>query len=121
MPRLDALALIRGADLFAAASRTETQGLVLAEALTTGLPVVALAGPGVADSVRDGVDGLIVPAEPSGERTLRLADAMRRLADEPDLRSAFAAAALAGASRFSVESPITSMVVLYRELLDERP
>ena len=64
-PRQEALALIKGADLFVAASRTETQGLVLAEALAAGLPVVALDGPGVADSVRNEVDGLVVPAEPA--------------------------------------------------------
>ena len=55
-------------DLFAFASRTETQGLVLAEALAAGLPAVAVEGPGVADSVRDGVDGRIVPAEPAATR-----------------------------------------------------
>ena len=68
LPRLEALALLRGADLFAFASRTETQGLVLAEALAAGLPAVAVEGPGVADSVRDGVDGRIVPSEPADSR-----------------------------------------------------
>ena len=117
LPRLEALAIIKGADLFVAASRTETQGLVLAEALCAGLPVVALAGPGVADSVRDGIDGLIVPAEPAGERMMRLGDALRQLVDEPELRATLGAAALAGAPRFSVASRIASMVALYRELL----
>ncbi len=69
-PRQEALALVKAADLLATASRTETQGLVLAEALAAGLPVVALSGPGVADSVRDGVDGLVVPAEPADERRI---------------------------------------------------
>ena len=64
LPRLEALARLRAADLFAFASRTETQGLVLAEALAAGLPAIAIEGPGVADSVRDGVDGRIVAAEP---------------------------------------------------------
>ncbi len=119
--RGDALALIKGADLFAAASRTETQGLVLAEALAAGLPVVALDGPGVADSVRDGVDGLIVPAEPAGERQARLAAALRDLSRDPNRRSALAAAAVAGAERFSVAARISGMVGLYRELLAGPP
>ncbi|MEX1157069.1 MAG: glycosyltransferase [Chloroflexota bacterium] len=117
LPRIEALAMIKGADLFAAASRTETQGLVLAEALSAGLPVVALAGPGVADSVRDRIDGLIVPAEPAGERSVRLAAALRQLIDEPELRATLGAAAVEGASRFSVESRIAGVVALYRELL----
>ncbi len=64
VPRLEALSVVAGADFFAFASQTETQGLVLAEALAVGLPVVALAGPGVEDSVRDGVDGMVVAHEP---------------------------------------------------------
>ena len=118
-PRLEALALIKGADLFAAASRTETQGLVLAEALACGLPVVAVDGPGVADSVRDGIDGLVVQGEPAGERQSRLAGALRALLDDPTRRAEMADAALDGAERFSVSARIGSTVDLYRELLAE--
>lgn len=117
LPRSDALGLAKGADLFVAASRTETQGLVLAEALTVGLPVVALEGPGVGDSVRDDVDGLIVPGEPVGERRQRLAAALRGLLRDPARRAAMAAEAVAGADRFDVAARIASIVALYRELL----
>lgn len=119
-PRPEALSLVKAADLFVSASRTETQGLVLAEALALGLPVVALDGPGVADSVRDGVDGIIVPAEPAGERRTRLAQALRALSGDPDRRATLAAAAMAGASRFSVSARIGAMIALYREVLAER-
>lgn len=119
-PRPEALALIKGADLFAAASRTETQGLVLAEALAVGLPVVALDGPGVADSVRDGIDGLVVAAEPAGERRRRLAETLGRLGGDADRRAALGTAAAAGAGRLSVSARIDAMLALYRELLAER-
>jgi 1,2-diacylglycerol 3-alpha-glucosyltransferase len=119
-PRSLALALLKGADLFVATSQTETQGLVLAEALAAGLPVVALEGPGVADSVRDGVDGLIVAAEPTAERPARVAAALRDLSRDPARRTALAAAALAGADRFDVATRVAEMVELYRELLAER-
>jgi 1,2-diacylglycerol 3-alpha-glucosyltransferase len=118
-PRREALALVKGADLFMAASRTETQGLVLAEALAVGLPVVALDGPGVSDSVRDGVDGFIVPADPAAERRARLAEAVRGLCLDPDRRASLSATALAGADRFSVAARIGEVVALYRELLVE--
>ncbi|HLE89105.1 MAG TPA: glycosyltransferase [Candidatus Limnocylindria bacterium] len=117
LPRVEALALLKGADLFASASRTETQGLVLAEALAGGLPVVAIDGPGVADSVRDGVDGVVVPAEPVAERAARLAAALGDLGHDPARRAALAAAALGGATRFSAASRIREVVALYRELL----
>jgi 1,2-diacylglycerol 3-alpha-glucosyltransferase len=116
-PRQEALALIKGADLFVSASRTETQGLVLVEALAAGLPVVALEGPGVADAVRAGIDGLIVPAEPGDGRRLRLAVALRGLIGDADERSRLAAAAGADADRFSVTARIDSMAGLYRELV----
>ena len=116
-PRQEALALLKGADLLASASRTETQGLVLAEALAAGLPVVALDGPGVADSVRDDVDGLIVAAEGGEERRAALAAAVRGLIRDPARRARLAAAARADADRFSIRACIGSMVELYWELL----
>jgi len=48
------------ADAFVFASRTETQGLVLIEAMAMGLPVVALSAMGTADILRDG-QGARVP------------------------------------------------------------
>lgn len=119
LPRREALSLAKGADLLLAASRTETQGLVLSEALAVGLPVVALAGPGVTDSVRDGVDGIVVPVEPTGDRRARLAAAVRGLVGDPARRATLAEAAVDGADRFDVATRIGSMVALYRELLEE--
>lgn len=52
-------------DLFAFASLSETQGLVLAEAMAAGAPVVAIDAPGARDVVVDGVNGqlLVEPDE----------------------------------------------------------
>jgi glycosyltransferase involved in cell wall biosynthesis len=119
-PHAVALAMAKGADLMISSSRTETQGLVLAEALALGLPVVALDGPGVTDSVRDGIDGLIVRGSQPGEEARRLADALRSLVRDPARRSALAAEALAGSSRLDAGVRISSMVALYRELLDRQ-
>jgi 1,2-diacylglycerol 3-alpha-glucosyltransferase len=117
LPRPEGISLIRGADLFAFASRTETQGLVLAEALAAGLPVVALEGPGVGDSVRDGVDGVIVPAQPSTDRAARMANAIGVLAADPARRSALAASAAEGATRFEATRRVDEIAVLYREVM----
>jgi 1,2-diacylglycerol 3-alpha-glucosyltransferase len=119
LARRDALAIVKGADLFLFASRTETQGLVLAEALALGVPVVALDGPGVKDSVRDGVDGLIVGGDAAGEpeRQRQLAGALLELARSPARLAALADGATAGAARFDVSARIATTVSLYRELL----
>lgn len=49
-------------DVFAFASKSETQGMVVAEAMAAGIPVVALDAPGVREVVRDGVNGRLLPA-----------------------------------------------------------
>ena len=117
LPRSDALARLRGGDLFVFASRTETQGLVLAEALSAGLPAVAVDGPGVADSVRDGVDGIIVAALREPGRAERLATAIGELAGDEARRRQLAGRALADAGRFSVAGRVGETEALYRSLL----
>jgi 1,2-diacylglycerol 3-alpha-glucosyltransferase len=117
MPRLEALAAVAGADLFAFASQTETQGLVLAEGLSLGLPVVALAGPGVEDSVRDGVDGVVVRPAAGDDPARALGQAIATLASDPQRRAAMAGAARQGAQRFDVARRIEETVALYRQLL----
>jgi glycosyltransferase involved in cell wall biosynthesis len=56
LPRLYA-----SADAFLFASLTETLGLVVLEAMASGLPVIAPAAGGVADHLRDEVNGIVVP------------------------------------------------------------
>lgn len=50
-------------DLFVFASETETQGLVLLEAMACGLPVVSIASMGSKDVLRDGEGCLVAKAE----------------------------------------------------------
>jgi glycosyltransferase involved in cell wall biosynthesis len=47
-------------DVFAFASKSETQGMVLNEAMAAGLPVVALDAPGTRDMVIDGHNGRLI-------------------------------------------------------------
>lgn len=69
-------------DIFAFASRSETQGMVLTEAMAARTPVAALDGPGVRDLVVDGVNGkLAVEEDPKN-----LAAALGWLADLPPER-----------------------------------
>lgn len=50
-------------DVFGFASHSETQGIVVAEAMAAGAPVVALSAPGVDDVVRDEVNGRLLQEE----------------------------------------------------------
>lgn len=49
-----------GSDMFVYASQTETFGRVVAEAMSAGLPVVALSAPALTDLVDDGITGRLV-------------------------------------------------------------
>jgi 1,2-diacylglycerol 3-alpha-glucosyltransferase len=115
--REHALGLLKACELFAFASRTETQGLVLAEALACGVPVVALQGPGVSDTVRDGIDGVVVRRDPEAAAPERLASALLDLASDPERRDAMARNAREGAPRFALQLRIGEVVKLYRETL----
>ena len=50
-------------DVFAFASKSETQGIVIAEAMAAGVPVVALDAPGVREVVDDGENGFLLSGE----------------------------------------------------------
>lgn len=54
------LAWYRQADLFLFPSKTDTQGLVLAEAMACKTPVLALEGPGQQAIIRNGYNGYVV-------------------------------------------------------------
>lgn len=47
-------------DIFVYASKSETQGMILTEAMYSGLPIVAVRAPGARDIIQDGETGFLV-------------------------------------------------------------
>ena len=84
----------QAADIFVFASTSETQGLVISEAMAAGVPIVAVDDLAVADMVKDGENGLLVPGNEIAmataidhvlgdeERRLQMGVASERLAEE---------------------------------------
>ncbi|MFA4858035.1 MAG: glycosyltransferase [Candidatus Margulisiibacteriota bacterium] len=63
VPHAEVFDCCAAGDLFVFASKTETQGLVIAEAKVMGLPAVVVNAEGVAASISDGEDGFLVPED----------------------------------------------------------
>ncbi len=99
------------ADVFVFASRTETQGLVLLEAMAQGIPVVSTAELGTR-SVLPGSGALIVPEERAA-----FAAAVVRVLGDTQLRADMAARARAHARSWSSAAMARRLADIYRELL----
>ena len=78
----NAPAYLRTLDIFVNCSRVESFGVVICEASATGLPVIVTDIGGVRETVREGETGLLIPPDDPQA----LADAIRKLADDADLR-----------------------------------
>ena len=100
-----------GFDVFAFSSTTETQGLVLLEAMAAGVPVVALDAPGVCEVLDDEKNGHTVYSENVGD----FADAMEWIhSRSPQERKSLSITARQTASRFSLNKSAQQTLALYR-------
>jgi glycosyltransferase involved in cell wall biosynthesis len=80
--------LVRHAKLLVSASKQESFGLLFTEAMALGVPVVACKVGGVPEVVADGRTGYLADPDSVDD----LADKVRRLLSDEDLRATFAAA-----------------------------
>lgn len=108
--------LYASCDAFAFASETETLGLVVLEAMASGLPVVATPSGGVADHLVHGQNGL---AFPPGD-VEACARAMRRLVDDHALRESLREGARRTAEQRSWDAELDRLDASYREVLARR-
>jgi 1,2-diacylglycerol 3-alpha-glucosyltransferase len=99
------------ADVFAFASRTETQGLVLLEAMAQGAPVVSTAELGTRSILLPASGALVVP-----ERVDEFAAAVVRVLTEPALRAELAARGRAYARTWSSAAMARRLADIYGEL-----
>jgi glycosyltransferase involved in cell wall biosynthesis len=106
---------MKAAHVFVFASRTETQGLVVVEAMACGLPVVAVRAGGVAEVVEHGRTGLLVDPDPE-----QLGAAAARVLADGHLRRSLGEQARRRAEGFSAPRVAAQLVELYRSVLAGR-
>jgi phosphatidylinositol alpha 1,6-mannosyltransferase len=104
--------LYASCDAFVFASVTETLGLVILEAMASGLPVVAAPAGGVADHLRDGHNGMAFPAGSA----FAMANAMARLAWDKNLSGRLAVGARRTAEALSWDRELERLDLSYREV-----
>lgn len=103
----------READLFVMPSLTETFGLVYAEALSQGLPVIYTKGQGFDGQFPEGVIGRsVVPTDP-----VSIAEAIRSILRDPLI----ATRARGAANRFRWREIDEEYEMLYRAILNQTP
>jgi len=106
------------ADVFAFPSTKEGWGLVVLEAMSAGLPVVASDLPVFREYLRPGRDALLVP----GNDPPALAGALTSVLDDPRLAARLRAGGLAVAARYSWDATAAEHMEIYATLgrADER-
>lgn len=112
VPNADLPPIHAACDLLVAPSRGgESFGIVVAEAMAAGLPVVASDIPGYREVVRDGVDGLLVPpGDP-----VALAEGCARILSDASLARRLAEGGRARAETFSWDRVVGDLEAAYEE------
>ncbi|RPJ30143.1 MAG: glycosyltransferase, partial [Planctomycetaceae bacterium] len=105
-------------DVFVFASYTETQGMVVTEALAACRPVVALDAPGVREVIKDGYNGRLLKHRDVSDFTAAIA----QLASiSPRRRDKLRQAASETAQRFSMDRCARKLLDVYRHVLKQQP
>lgn len=105
----------RAGDVFVFASRTETQGLVLLEAMALGVPVVSIAEMGTIDILEAGRGALVA----ANDEAL-FAAAVCKLLDSPALRRRLAADGVLYAGEWDAAMQAQRLEKFYAEVLAAR-
>jgi glycosyltransferase involved in cell wall biosynthesis len=105
-----------GGDLFIFCSKTETQGLVVLEAMAAGMPVVAVDAPGIRDIVAHGVSGFL-----TAEDTHEFSEKILILLQSAEKKDAFSKASLKIAEELSSSRMADRMLQEYSRLLQQSP
>jgi len=115
IPPDDVPVWLKLADVFVFASKSETQGMVILEAMAAGLPVVAVRSSGIDDVITNGVNGF-----KTGENPEQWASSVADLLRDDALRKKMAASALDFGSRHGVQQFASGVRAAYAHCIAAR-
>ncbi len=108
--------IFAAADIFVYASRSETQGMILTEAMCLGLPVVAVAATGAIDIVENQITGFLVK-----EDETEFAFAVERLTSDSELRKRFSENAKKIAKeKYTAAVCAQKMLAVYQKMIEKK-
>ncbi len=109
LPREQLVAFYQAADAVVMPSRSETFGLVAAEAQSCGVPVIAAAVGGLPYIIDDGTSGLLIEGHDPND----YAEAIDRVLTDSDLATRLSAGAIEHSERFSWAATVARFLELY--------
>jgi glycosyltransferase involved in cell wall biosynthesis len=112
----DVTPLLKALDVFVSASRTESFGLAIVEAMASGAAVVATSTEGARSVIEDGLSGILVPV---GDVEALAANILKLLTDENERRRLSKLAQREARERFSLERMVEATEQIYLESLSE--
>lgn len=112
LPKKETNRYFGAADVFVFPSITETQGIVITEAMAAGVPAVAVNIMGPSDIIENGADGFLVPL-----KVQIFASKVNELLEDNGLRIKMGKAAKINAKKYSVETAAKKMVNFYHKML----
>ena len=110
-PKEDIVRLYQTSDIFLFSSRSDTQGIVLAEAMASGLPVIAVDGPGQRDIIVQNENGYIVADEQE------MIEKIKVLLSQPQVLARLSRHAFLTAQRYRPDVLVQNLVDFYQQLL----
>lgn len=108
--------LYRTGDVFAITSKTETQSIVLLEAMATGLPAVAVKAGAIPELVHNGENGYLCEADDVGA----VAKSLICILQDKNLRETMSEKSLELIKKHDISYTLTRIEEIYHRVLDEK-
>ena len=110
-PKNETVKYFGAADIFVFPSYTETQGIVVTEAMAAGIPAVAINKMGPSDIIENSVDGFLTDLNVD-----EFTDKINSLLENPEQREEMGKKALENAKRYSTKACADQMEELYAKV-----
>lgn len=111
--------IFEGVAVFVSGAEYEPFGIVLVEAMSRGIPVVAASVGGVPEVIVDGETGILVPVR----QPAALGSALRHLLESPEVRARMGEAGRRRAARFDLRRNLPALLAIYYAAIEacQRP